>query len=350
MNVKHMQTEVEQALAIARKMRDGILFKKSSLESSLTGFYTVAQILGREEDMVWAEHELQGYFEELPKYRLKVPRIFRVSSGRQLTEMMVGDVVFIPCEMNVRAIRRTLDKNPITRTQFMVSDHDIESMTAVQKKVCKKSTGVYWQYEEEFLAGVLDFVEFELLKRLNRIIGEITYGKIPTGVLQKFQKSVNARLASSNPSAVSALNTAYENMGRSEDPERIAHVAFSCRRLIAAVADELFPAQEKEYVTYNNKPIKVGKSNTVNRLEAYVDSSGSGNRKYLIKKLDLLRDMCSKIPQSINKGIHANISNADAEMLVIYSYLILGEVVLCQDAATTKNSKPRGSKKAQDSQ
>lgn len=232
----------------------------------------------------------------------------------------------------------------------MVSDHDIESMTAVQKKVCKKSTGVYWQYEEEFLAGVLDFVEFELLKRLNKIIGEITYGKIPTSVFQEFQKNVNARLTRSNTSAVSALNTAYENMGRSEDPERTAHVAFGCRRLIAAVADGLFPAQKQEYVAHDGKSFQVGKSNTINRLEAYVDSSGSDNRKYLIKKIGLLRDMHDNIPQSINKGIHANISNADAEMLVIYSYLILGEVVLCQNATTTKNSKPRGSKKAQDSQ
>ena len=211
-------------------------------------------------------------------------------------------------------------------------------MDAEQKRAYKRAVGVSWQYAEDSLVDILSFTKFELIKRLNQIIGEMTYGKIPAGVFKKFQEKVNTLLASSNPAAVSELNTAYENMGSSEDSEKNAHVAFSCRRLIMAVSDNLFPAQ-KEDTMHDGKSLKVTKSNFINRLEAYVDSLESNNRKHLIKKLDLLRDMYGKIPQSINKGIHANISNADAETLVIYSYLILGEILLCRDEAAPKKPK-----------
>ena len=189
---------------------------------------------------------------------------------------------------------------------------------------------------------VLTSVKLTLVKRLNAIIAEITYGKIPEGIFKKFQDKVDAALVDSNPAAVSQLKMAYESLGQSEDPEKASNVAFNCRRLIKAVADELFPARDDEYVPREGKSFGVGKEQFLNRLHACADSLESDNRKYMIKKVKLLRDVCGEIPQSINKGTHADITNADAEMLVIYSYLILGELIL-ENQKRNKMSEPQKS-------
>ena len=47
-----VQTELDQALEISRKIREAALFGNSTIEKNLHGFYTVAQILGREKTCI----------------------------------------------------------------------------------------------------------------------------------------------------------------------------------------------------------------------------------------------------------------------------------------------------------
>jgi len=47
-----------------------------------------------------------------------------------------------------------------------------------------------------------------------------------------------------------------------------------------------------------------------------------------LEKIHLLKNLYGEIPESMNKGTHKNISNQSAEMLVIFSYVILGEIIL----------------------
>ena len=62
------QTELDQALEISRKTKTAILFGNNSLEKNLQGFYTIAQILGREKNMYWAQSELEVYDLGYPDY------------------------------------------------------------------------------------------------------------------------------------------------------------------------------------------------------------------------------------------------------------------------------------------
>ena len=341
-------TEVEQALEIARKTRQECLFGKNPLEKNLHGLYTIAQILGRGDDMEWASSELNGYAGGHPPYRAKVHRAFRVGeSGKVVAALSYGDVSVAACDLSVTQIEESLDPKSGNGPSYALAGDEIDAMDDVQKRAVKGVPLITWQFVNSDLLLVLSAARLELVRRTNDIISEITYGKIPEGIFKKFQDKVNTLLANSNPAAVSQLNIAYENLVQFEDPEKSSHVAFSCRRLIKAVADELFPARDRAYSTRDGKSLEVGKERYLNRLEAWIDSLGSDRYGYLAKKVDLLRDMYGNMPQSINKGTHASITGADAEMLVMYSYLILGEFVLARQdldkAQKLEKSAKRGS-------
>lgn len=323
-----MTTEIEEALGIARKTRRKLLFGKNSLEKNILSLYTIAQILGRDDDMRWAKSELNGYDGNYPSYRIRVKRVFRDNDNYQVRALIKGPISFAPCRLSVPKIEKLLDPKSPKHPGIILTDSDIDAMNDDQKNAIRGISRITWRFYNNSLVQILSDANVELARRTNNIIAEITYGKIPEGVFKKFQDRVNTLLADSNPAAVSELNTAYENLARSGDPEKAAHVAFSCRRLIQAVADEIFPAQNRPYIKHDGKEIKVEKDHFLNRLEAYVDSARPNNRKYLIKKIDLLQDMYRKSPESINKGIHANVTNEDAQMFVIYSYMILGEILL----------------------
>jgi len=183
-------------------------------------------------------------------------------------------------------------------------------------------------YTSATISDLFAGAKMEMLTRLNIMINEITYGKIPRGIFNKFQDLVNLKLAESNTAAVSALNIAVESLGNSEDPERISTVAHSCKRLIKSVADNLFPSQKKKYKMKGGETIEVGEEKYFNRLIGFVDKIDSKNRKGLLEKIHLLKNLYGEIPESMNKGTHKNISNQSAEMLVIFSYMILGEIIL----------------------
>ena len=60
----HQISEIEDALNIARATRENLTLKNGTLENCLLGFYTVAQILNKTDDMEWCENEIQGNFDK----------------------------------------------------------------------------------------------------------------------------------------------------------------------------------------------------------------------------------------------------------------------------------------------
>ena len=328
------QTELDQALEISIKTRNATLFGNNTIEKSLQGFYTVAQILGREENMHWAKNELQGYVANCPDYRKNVRRNFFYGQKR-LVELIKNPILHRECRLSITIIEKILDEKQKYDPPHILTEIDFEHIQDYLKihyptKNISYLTkeNIACKYNLTALYKITNSVKFELLDRLNEMIAEITYGKIPEGVFHRFQNNVDAILTDSNPSAISELNIAYEGLGQSEDPERISHAAFGCRRLIKAVADQLFPPRKEQYKTKNGENFKVGEEQFLNRLKAYVDSVDSPNCEFLVKKIELLQDLYGKIPESINKGIHLTINNSDAEMLVIYTYIILGDIIL----------------------
>ena len=329
-----VQTELDQALEISIKTRNATLFGNSTIEKNLQGFYTVAQILGREKDMRWAQSELEGYKSDYPDYRKNILRNFSFQQT-SLVELIEDDTLRDTCDLSINTIEKNLDEKQEHSSNYILTETEFEHIKNYikthypQKNIhFMTKENMIWQYNLNNLSQIMNSVKLTLIDRLNKMIAEITYGKIPEGIFHRFQNNVDAIFTDSNPSAISELNITYEGLGQSEDPERISHVAFGCRRLIKAVAGQLFPPRKEQYKTKNGENFKVGEEQFLNRLEAYVDSVNSPNRKFLVKKIELLRDLYGEVPESINKGTHSTIKNSDAEMLVIYTYIILGDIIL----------------------
>ena len=333
---KEIPTEIEEALRIARITRDSVLSGQSTLEIHLKGFFTVAQILGRTKDLEWIECELNGYEDKsLPTYRQTVYGIPLVDEKQLPLNQITKQLEQFEIPTGIPKIKNLVSSSEGNGVIFLASDNQKAKLTKLLGL-----TGVHlFQFKilnSEF-AKLIGSVEFELIKKLNFMISEVAYGKIPEGIFKKFQTKVNDKLSASNPEAISELNIAYESLGKSEDPERIVHVAFACRRLVKAIADKLFPAKNGKYLLKSGKEVEIGEEQFLSRLEAYVDSIDSPNRKYIIREISLLRDLCNEIPESMNKGVHLYITNSNAERLVLYSYMILGDIIMEEEMKKASN-------------
>ena len=314
--------KLERSLELAHKLQNRILFEDFDLEKSLHVFLTISKSLNRTEDVEWSQKELLGFPDsEIPPYRNILCRIqhnnkiLKLKSGYTFTNHLIT--------LPYPKLKNIVDTVDNISMLYVPTPLDLKYFN--EKTNEELSDNVYILYAKADLSVLFTTIKLEIINRLDDIINKIIYDVIPQDIFKEFQNVVQKKLIDLKSDAINALNIAIENLGDSENPEKTAVVALECRRLIKIIADHL--SKPGEYYVLNGNNIPIGPNDSINRLRAYVDQKDKKIKVPLQNKLDLLSQLYSKIPESINKGIHANISNSTAKMLVIYNYIILGEII-----------------------
>ena len=323
MNINYKIGKLGRGLEMAYELQNRILFKNFDLEKGLHVFLTVSESLQRKDDINWVKGELEGWFENIPSYReipcwvLHDESFIKFNNGQLFTYYSIS--ASYP-KLKYHAESTPRGKN-VTFSLDIDAQKNLSTISSTQLNNDSELSITQSDLYESFSS-----IKLELLNRLNNIINEIIYDILPRDIFQGFQNSVNAKFV--NSKAIHALNIAIENLGDSENPEKTSVVALECRRLIKIVADELCEAGD-EYEMKDGTVFKIGSENTINRLRAYADKKDRKIRKLLLKKLDLLSELYSSNngAETMSSGVHGDISNTTAKMLVIYNYLILGEII-----------------------
>jgi hypothetical protein len=156
---------------------------------------------------------------------------------------------------------------------------------------------------------------------------ELEFSGIADDVFSRTRERVDAMIGSTVPTAVRRLTAVYENLA-SENPEDWSNAVHSCRRVLEDLADALFPPSD-EVRTRDGKQIKLGKENYINRLVAFVeDRSGSQRFSELVgSHLDFLGDRLDAVIKAAQKGSHATVEREEADRYVVYTYLLIGDLL-----------------------
>jgi len=155
---------------------------------------------------------------------------------------------------------------------------------------------------------------------------QLRYSGITADAFTRLRTGVDTRIAQHVPVAVQQFDSVYANL-QSENPEDWANAVHSCRRILENLADSLFPASSER--VKDGKTIKLGPKNYKNRLLCYAeDRSGSGTFNAVVgSTLAFLEDRLDALFDAANKGTHAGISKNDADRYVIYTYLVIGDIL-----------------------
>ncbi|OPH61411.1 hypothetical protein BC351_14835 [Paenibacillus ferrarius] len=139
--------------------------------------------------------------------------------------------------------------------------------------------------------------------------------------------SVDTALKDIYPEAVQKFISVYENL-KSDDDENWANAVLTCRRIIKEVADSLFPPLA-EPIEVSGKLIKVGEDQYINRLIQYIESKSScGKIKSDVGSyLKFISETLDNVHEAANKGAHTEVTLQEAERYIIYTYLVIGDVL-----------------------
>ena len=165
-----------------------------------------------------------------------------------------------------------------------------------------------------------------------RIHYELKFSGVADDVFSRIRDRVDSTISRIVPDAVQKLAAVYENL-QSDNPEDWSNAVHSCRRILQDLADVVFPASDEQRVIEKEgkkHTIKLGKEQYVNRIIAFVESkSGSERFNDLVgSHLSFLGNRLDSVFSASQKGSHTTIvSRQEADRYVIYTYLILGDIL-----------------------
>lgn len=154
-------------------------------------------------------------------------------------------------------------------------------------------------------------------------------------VFDRHRERVDRLLRAVAPDVLDMLNAAVRRAADGDDAEARAHALTSCRRVIAEVANHVFPARDEPYVDAQGTRRQVGPSHYRNRIVAAVETAGSAtHHRALAASVDEFAIRLERLDELTQKGVHARPTMEDLDFGVIQTYLVAGEVLaLTQDGA-----------------
>jgi len=193
--------------------------------------------------------------------------------------------------------------------------HNNESPLDKKRRALKR----YEEYEDD-----ISKARFEIYQYALNTFYQIEFSEIANNIFDNFRINMDQRLPNTLPDVKNILDSISINI-KSSNSEDLQNAITSCRRLLKELANALYPPRKD---TENSKP-SLGESAYVNRLTEYVKTkSDSKTYATLIDvHLEFFHKRSMAVFDSTNKGAHKSITHQDAERFIIYTYLLIGDIL-----------------------
>ena len=175
---------------------------------------------------------------------------------------------------------------------------------------------------------ILDRVGNDLYRYLMRCESTLRFSAAGEHIFDRHRERVEEVLQSVAPEVFDMVSSAIQRSLEVDDSESRVHALTSCRRVLAAVADAVFPAQNEPYVSQGGDQLPVLKNQYRNRIVAAIDRAGPTTRgRALVASIDEFMTRLVRLDELTNKGVHDAPTAEDVDFGVIQTYLLAGEVL-----------------------
>ena len=186
-----------------------------------------------------------------------------------------------------------------------------------------------WESLNVLFPGVLE--RREIMERTRQWIFEylvdaetqLTSSDVVSRAFGRHRLSVDALLDAEVPEIRDQLSAALR-VAEGGDAESRAQVLVTCRRIIVAIADRLYPASDEPHISSSGIEYEVGQSNYRNRIMASAETTADRAAGAALSELSARLEALDEL---VNKGIHTDVSSAEMEFGLAQTYLLAGELL-----------------------
>ncbi len=188
---------------------------------------------------------------------------------------------------------------------------------------------------------ILARVRTRVMQYISQTETNISHGKIQSDIFEENKRFVDLELQNLCPSGYEKLVTIYERL-KTDCTENWSEALLSCRRLLNDFADSVYPPTKNKVICSDGQERILGKDQYKNRLWQYVSENYKGTSSQVIRdELDYLCNRIDSLYELSCKGIHSSVDRFEANQCVIYTYLLIGDILRIRSKNTLQD---RGSR------
>lgn len=193
-----------------------------------------------------------------------------------------------------------------------------------------KLSADYCLVNSEAFYYVLYTIKNLVYSKTQKILLQIKFGKFEFDIFEETRKVVDTELSKKCPKAFEKLTEVYEGSIKSESPLAFQQTAHACRAVLKDFADAVFPVSDKKTsIDLNGKSHPIKDDDYINRIIACVqeNTDSKSDREFIKNSLIYLGNFLKSINDLASIGTHHEISKEDANRCLIYTYLVLGDII-----------------------
>ena len=183
----------------------------------------------------------------------------------------------------------------------------------------------------------IDYIKKKAHEYCVKLSNKYKYSDTSNNCFDLLRNAVDDKLLDLEPELAQQLMLAFKGIS-SKSSEEWSQALTSCRRLLEALADKLYPPNDK---IINKRTFKANQY--INRLWQFMSESieSESNRDLAKIHVDYLGSWLEKNYKMTNKGVHADVSQLEATRVVFHLYLMLSDILDYLDSSQVSiNSKP----------
>ena len=278
-------------------------------------------------------------------------------SGDIITDIESGQVPLSAIGLKALRLARILNDSDVQQAFMQHSGggvstkttEELETTIAKGRAVLQAMLQLPGRYEGKWALRDMEDATHELASRRTLIYDyalrkhyEIRFSGLAEDVFARIRSRIDSSIGSAVPDAVRKLTSVHDNLA-SDNPEDWSNAAHSCRRVLQDLADAVFPPQietRTRVVDGKQKEIKLGADQYINRLVAYIEDSSSSDRfgEIVGSHLSYMGDRLDALFNAAQKGSHSTVTKEEADRCVVYTYLLVGDILSLRSEMASSNS------------
>lgn len=164
---------------------------------------------------------------------------------------------------------------------------------------------------------------------------ELSYIGVNSDIFERHRRRVESFLSRIAPAVLDQFTAAYRR-ARDDDAESKTHALTTCRRILEAVADIVYPPRTERVEDSRGNLRNVGAAAYINRLWIFTETVLCGNThsEILLATLGDFGARIDKVYAMTNKGVHAEVTQAEVDTCVMQTYVLAGEILRVYEEST----------------
>ncbi len=300
------QSKGEHVLSLAQELLEDIEISRLSAEAMLLKATRLARLAGSEKIQRWLSYEMGGY-----NSRDQISLEFMSRTGRwsNYAEKKGYWEPLAQQEASIQALKIELQSIRVP---------DGTNAMAIINNILNKTSSIRQQIQTR--SGI----KSRVVSILHEFVASIYYEKVFSGlaenIFESYKEEIDARIAEQCGDVLEKLPFIYDRL-REGDSEAVSQGLTTCRRIIDAFANAIYPPTD-EIVEIGGNTLKLGANHHQNRLNAYI-----AKRVVSDSRKQKLRQSLSNLYSRVSAGVHDEVTPQEAKALLLSTYLFLGEVL-----------------------